>query len=633
MRIERLQVALFLALFAGGVLLRFSAGGKIDSQSRLQEYSRTDYYEFGRGLQEFGVLGWNGVPDAFRGIAYPAFLSGIEAYDPAIKPRVPKAHALLASAVIPIAAWAALEVGGPPAALAAAAFVSFHPTLRESLDGCRIEVFYSLLVLIVALALIAWTRAPTMTRTWLLGFAIAVSLLCRGVLFFLPPLLVAVYWRRPGFAPTRRRWAAILLAGSYLFLLPWVARNAVQFGTFTPFEDHAATRNLFAASMGIVENSGFGPYQDVLANQVDPNGALREDPLPRIQELAVKRIREAPGAYLSSCLRRSAFAFKNYWGVFLLALAGFLLRRKDPAIIGLGVLSAYFVLIHLPMSLELRYFEPAVPGLLVLAGVAAAGLWSRARRAPPRAPADRMRWVPALVLVLLVPLYLLCTLRLATEVALTKFPCALPETGLSLYRCGQSQEAAGAPDAAARAWTKSLALLDQDASASPRLKAKVVIELAGGPAREAAASRLPEVAASLPAEVWEKAIWLQDHRRLPDAIFLLDLLVEAHPSEPRYLTDRGLARVLADEPAQGLKDFIRAEAVAPGDLHACLNHGALLERDGRMSEALRVYSRALAAARRPLRPGEMPSLYLPVITSRWKDLSERLSRRGAPPKG
>ncbi|HXT01474.1 MAG TPA: hypothetical protein VN915_12410, partial [Elusimicrobiota bacterium] len=516
--------ALACAFVVFGACLRFRDAGQLVTRADFNEHSRQDYYEYGRSLQEFGVLGWDGAPDAFRGVAYPAFLSWMETYDPAVRSRVPAAHALLSSAVVPVAAAAAFGIGGLPAGAAAAALAAFDPELRTSIGGCQVEIVFSLLIALVALALVVWSAGPTIANTLTLGLAIGTSLLCRSVLCLFPLVLVAAYWRKAEFVPTRRRWAWILLASSYGLLSPWIVRNFVQFKRVIPFEDQAATRNLLAGALGIVDNNDAGntqDYQDRLAARIDPRGAAGPDRLAWLRRLAVERILSRPGEYLRSCAKRLFYVLWNHAVVFIVSLAVVFWRRRERGVQALALLCGYFVLVHVPMSVELRYFQPIVPCLLVLA---AAAVPASAAEIPER-PAV------AAVLALTIPLCLLSFSRLAEEVALSKMPCALPASGIALYRCGQRQDAAGHSAAAQASWDHALARLDRDRSYRPRLRARIIAESEAtrGVDRPERPALLAQAAAEAPEELRQEALRLQDSHPA-GALRLFDALARAYPA-------------------------------------------------------------------------------------------------------
>ncbi|MFI5360688.1 MAG: hypothetical protein ACHQ49_01860 [Elusimicrobiota bacterium] len=605
--------ALAAAVFAAGLAWRLSIAWSVDASEGYKAASREDYFELAHSLSEVGVLGWaGGGLTAFRGVAYPALLSTVEDFRPERRPRSPVLQAVLGAVQAPLAAATALEFS-VEAGLAAGALAALHPGIGRTITGCQIETLFGCLVCLIAWALVRWCRDPGWGRTLLLAFFIGVSLLCRAVFFALPVALVLAAFAGALPSPGRAKLGAVLVV-PYMLLAPWAARNAVQFGRFIPFEDQAATRNFYAASLGIVDNVLGSPFQDVLALEQGfpaPPAAITER---RMLSLAVKNIVEAPGSYLMSCLRRLVRLLGLHPMLLLMALAGALRRRADAGTRAIGVLCVYYVLVHIPMTLEPRYFEPVLPVLAVLAG----GLIPESARRSwqPIGRTLRRRLTPAALLVLLVPLYLLCVERLGAEILLTRFPCRLPRTPLADYYCGEEFLRRGEREKALPLWRGALAGLGGDAARPSYLTARLEIAAALAERRGSEDVCGHGVFRRQPKEAEAAAIWRQDHGRLSEALRLDDLLLACYPEDPDYLVDRSIARVLAGEREPARQDLLRALEISPGDARASQGLGSLLELDGRNREALEVYERALASARgESADPERFPEGILMIISS------------------
>jgi hypothetical protein len=295
--------------------------------------------------------------------------------------------------------------------VAAAALTALHPSLGWPVPACRVEPLYGLLVLLAAVCISAWVRKPSWRRAAAAGFLISVGLLCRSGLVLFPVLLAAGLALRgvPGVAWKRSLW--IIVGASYLFLLPWAARNSQRFGRFIPLEDHAADRNFIAAVDGVIENLP-GPSPDG-----GPEIPFNE--LGSRRWGAVKKVAGHPLPYLASCLRRLARMASWHGPLLFLACLGFLRLRTDPAAFVLGLLAAYYLHMHSLLSLEVRYLEPILPVLAILGG-AGARYWlsptgqdnEPASGAPP-AWGQRLALASALAVAL--PLYLLVVSLLARE--------------------------------------------------------------------------------------------------------------------------------------------------------------------------------------------------------------------------
>lgn len=591
----RILAALAAGIFATGLAWRLSVARNLDAAESFKAAGRDDYFELARSLSEGGVLGWaGGGLSAFRGVGYPALLSAIEDFRQERRPLAPTLQAVLGAAQAPLAAATALELASPGAGLAAGTLAALHPGVGRAITGCQIETFFGCLVCLISWALIRWCRDPGWGRTLLLVFFIGVSLLCRAVFFALPVALVLAVLSGALPSPGRAKLWALLVA-PYLLLAPWVARNAVQFGRFIPFEDQAATRNFYAATLGIVDNAVGSPYQDVLAlqqNATTPPAATAEQ---RMFSLAVRNIADAPGYYLFSCLRRLLRLLGMHPTLLLLAVAGAIRRRVDAGARALAILCGYYMLVHIPMTLEVRYLEPLLPVLAILAG----GLVPDSARFswPSIGRSARLRLSPEALLVLMVPLYLLCVERLGGELLLTRLPCRLPRTPRADYYCGEELLRRGDPEEALTLWRSALAELGGDAARPSYLAARLEIStaLAEPPGSAAVCGR--SFFRRHPEEVKAAAIWRQDHGRLPDALRLYDLLLACRPDDPGHLAGRAVAHVLGGRRDLARKDLLRALDIAPGDVQASQGLGVLLEQDGKTREALAVYERALKSVR------------------------------------
>lgn len=613
-RSKTLFACAFVLIFAGGSALRLAEAGKLATFDAFKAASRDDYYGFGRNLRELGILGILGRPSAFRAVLYPAFLSAVETYRPDRRPRAPLAQAAISALTIPAAALAAGRLFGPGAALVAAAMTAFHPALSRSVPGARIEPLYGMLVLLVALALIGWARAPGRSGSALLGFAIAVSLLCRSVLFAFPLVLAAAARLR---APKIERGSLwVLVAASYAFLSPWLARNALQFQRFIPFEDRAAARNLLAGSLGWVENQN-GAFQDRLADEEDPQGAFCADRGARMFSLALRRIAGDPGAYAASSLRRVFFLCRQHLWLLALLLVALYRSRGDPAPWAVGLLCAYFIGAHALLSVEPRYLEPLLPALICLA----AGAFAWGKRSAPAYP----RLIPAAVLLGAAPLYILCCGRLLAEARYTRFPCLLAGGAAASYHCAERSAAAGDWPRARAFYERALARLALKPGDALTLEAQVRVGLALTelhPGASAPLRRMPEALSVHPDDVLRKALALQDQGRLEEAIALFTALLERHPANASYLADRAVAYGLAGEDEKSAGDLRRSLSIAPANARASLNYGLWLEKRRRPREALRVYEAALAVEERrmDISPNETPFQYLAMMRARVRGL-------------
>jgi tetratricopeptide (TPR) repeat protein len=599
-------------------------------------HAQADYLLLADNLISHRTLGENDRPTAFRSVLFPAVIALTrEGWSPLRLP-FPQWQALISAAAIPAAALLGLLVRSPLGGLLAALLVAVDPDLAAAVPSYNIEPFFGLLVLAVCAAVLCWNEKPGPRRAGLAGACIALSLLCRSSLFLLPPFLLAASAAIPALGRLRRGWA-VLLAASYLPLAPWVARNYWHSRSFTPFEQGAADRNLYAASLGFLENiDGYG-YQDVLAGRLDTAPLDSAGPAARIRDLAREEISQHPLSYAFSTMKRFVLSLRLHWLSWALAVLLLFWRRREAGPALLAAVALYFFAVHSPMSWEARYFDPVLPCLYTLAGCALAEALGRAARRLSAAsregrksadswrPAFPRRLAPALA-VSCAALYLLATGYLAAEAAWGLLPCRMPESTLSLLRCAQQKLARGRDLEAAAGLERARRLERPDTH--PELRARVLISQAFLGARLAPAappaqarSLLEQAVAVSSNTVRKQAIALQDQGQFRQAALLFDVLVARDPRRAYALTIRGTGRVLAGDARSALEDLSQAVALDPSNIAAHLNLGALLESQGRCREALPHYRLAVQAAEE-LPEDQIPGYYL-ALARYYRDRLEQ----------
>ncbi|MCX5796673.1 MAG: tetratricopeptide repeat protein [Elusimicrobia bacterium] len=102
-------------------------------------------------------------------------------------------------------------------------------------------------------------------------------------------------------------------------------------------------------------------------------------------------------------------------------------------------------------------------------------------------------------------------------------------------------------------------------------------------------------------ELGRIAMVLQQLGRHRQALEVLDGLARAYPGQARWLSDRGVLKMLMGDRRAAADDLARAVELDPGYLPACLSLGALYASSGRRQDAIRLYERSLA---RPVAAGD-----------------------------
>lgn len=247
---------------------------------------------------------------------------------------------------------------------------AFNPEQIRYTVGLGIEFFYSLILLAVSACLVHWSLRPSIPRAAIVGAMIGLSLACRSTLIIFPLAMIGgclprrAYFQRP----LQNSLVILLLVG--LPLLPWIARNAVQFRAFIPFERCAAANNLYSGSLGMVE-TWLSPDLQALAavqNRNIKNLRTEAEAKDALVHLAFENIFSNPSAYIRSIALRlyHALAGIHPW-LTALALLGLWRHWNNPSAYLIGLLVICFWSIHALMSIETRYFVPLTPLLVLLA--------------------------------------------------------------------------------------------------------------------------------------------------------------------------------------------------------------------------------------------------------------------------
>lgn len=117
---------------------------------------------------------------------------------------------------------------------------------------------------------------------------------------------------------------------------------------------------------------------------------------------------------------------------------------------------------------------------------------------------------------------------------------------------------------------------------------------AGDKASASAALERGLRAASGPDELRQAAMRYQNLKDYGRSLRLLDRLVERHPRNGVFFSDRGVLRWLMGDQAGALSDLAKARRLDPANLETAMSLGSALVAAGREAEALALYDSALA---------------------------------------
>ncbi|MBI3552962.1 MAG: tetratricopeptide repeat protein [Elusimicrobia bacterium] len=237
------------------------------------------------------------------------------------------------------------------------------------------------LLVLLAACVLAWrAQEPSLARSLLLAAVIGVTVLYRSPLAFFPPVLALHEWAVFHRFSLRSYWRHLLILClvPYLLLLPWIALNWTIHHRLILFEHGAADSNIVTGALGLVQNID-GDFRALVDEPPGAGGTV----LGWAARQAVRHPLRYAGAYV----RRFAYVFSLRPVLFLFAAVSLWLFRKRRDFQQLGLLSAYFLLVHCFMTVEERYFWPLWPLLSVLAAAVIVAFQARER---PRT--DSIEW-------------------------------------------------------------------------------------------------------------------------------------------------------------------------------------------------------------------------------------------------
>jgi 4-amino-4-deoxy-L-arabinose transferase-like glycosyltransferase len=337
------------------------------------------------------------IPTAEKPPLYPALLAlpstlGLDSYD---AHRV--ASCLMGTAAVVLIGLLGRRVGGPRLGLIAAAIAAVYPALWMLDGSLRSESLYLPLVALVLLLAYRLHDKPGWRSAALLGGAIGLAALTRSEALLLVPLLLP--WRRP-------KLAAAVVAGCFVVVAPWLARNWITFDQPTAISTNEggllAGANCPAAYYGDrigawscfpVNDPAWGTNEAVISGH-QRSRALEyasdhAGRVPAVVGVRVLRVWdlwkprstaafEALIADRDVTAQRAAMLSLYVLVPFAIAGAVVLRRRGEP----LRILVAPIVFVTLVAALSYgstRFRVAAEPAIVVLAAVGGAAAWDRLR--------------------------------------------------------------------------------------------------------------------------------------------------------------------------------------------------------------------------------------------------------------
>jgi 4-amino-4-deoxy-L-arabinose transferase-like glycosyltransferase len=353
----------------------------------------------GRGFisADYALLGVT-RPSAAHPPLYPMLLAGLAKLGGTGQEIQRLVGSAFGAATIVVLGCLGRRLGGARLGLVAAGIAAIYPMLITADGALLSESLFGLLVALCLLSAYRLLDAPSGGRAIGLGVLLGLAILTRGEALLLLPLLLAPIVRRPQGA----RAALIVCCTAVVTITPWTVRNWTVFHRFVPISTNFASAiagancpsTYYGSKIGSWENACIKPYpgnEAVAFGRAESDGvhyALHH--LGRLPIVVAARLARVwglrrnllPGSKLPQLPDRAAIAlelgFVMYYGLVLLAIYGWVARRRRP--VPAGILISTFILVTVSAFViygDVRFREPAELSLVVLAAVGAEHLWGR----------------------------------------------------------------------------------------------------------------------------------------------------------------------------------------------------------------------------------------------------------------
>ncbi|MCE9547518.1 MAG: glycosyltransferase family 39 protein [Planctomycetia bacterium] len=246
---NRSAVVALAGVLVVGLLLRLGVGwwwqSRLPPGTQFYFGDSQTYWDLGHSIARGGPYDAGSAESrVFRTPGYPLLLAGL------IRMQGEHASVMWAralSAVLGTLAiggvyWAAQQLFDRRAALAAAAMVAVYPEAVVAGAWVLSEApFTAALMLQLALCAAAWRKDQSQSRgrlAWAIaaGLAGGIATLIRPSWLFFTPLAALLAVRKPGLEKRARPWllASGMIAGLLVAMAPWWIRNARETGHFVP---------------------------------------------------------------------------------------------------------------------------------------------------------------------------------------------------------------------------------------------------------------------------------------------------------------------------------------------------------------------------------------------------------------
>ncbi|HEY2840285.1 MAG TPA: hypothetical protein VGJ26_14105 [Pirellulales bacterium] len=369
------------------------------------EFDVDNYRELAENLIRDGVYGRGDVATAFRPPLYPLLLALLGAMGQLNAPAIAALQVALGVSTVGLVVLLGRQWGLGRWRFLAAALVAVDPILLRQASVVMTETFATFLAALGLVVLSALVARPTTLRALAAGAALGAAVLCRPVfLLWMFGAPICFVWLLPTWS-TRARAMACFALGGAVALLPWVARNQMQFGWPIVTTTHGGVTLLLGNNPEFYEHLRASPGQPW--DSAAFNAGVEEERIANRNQLAETGRNELPYE-LANDRREAAHAWQNIeaepsmfaqavlfrwsrlWGVLPLPLAGEgSAARALRYAIGFWHAAEFVLALIGVCSLGRRLLcDPWVFGLLLAASLTAAHAvyWTDLRMRAPACP-------------------------------------------------------------------------------------------------------------------------------------------------------------------------------------------------------------------------------------------------------
>ena len=376
------------------------------------------YFTLAENLKTHGIFSIDNAapfaPSARFPPLYPSFLAALSWAGQPAPLAITIAQALLGALTAVMVFLIARALLNTQWAFIAALFYALHPGAIASASAILSETLFTALLVCAIWVLSGALRNDRLVLTVLAGLIMGLAILCRSVVLLLPLLLSGIIFFQQR---SQRRFAhgLVLTVIALLVVTPWSVRSSRVTGRLVTVQDPNVVASLFYMATRWDRDQNLVCWacfreearelETAARRERAADGQGQNEDLSRDKVLmtaGIRNIRAHPGKYLLSRARWFPHLFitsfdpftqisRSYatllsehdllrLGIKLSLLFTFSLAPFVLAIIGLAsswknttaMLCAsvwlYILFVHLPLWVEMRYWWPAVPFLLISAG-------------------------------------------------------------------------------------------------------------------------------------------------------------------------------------------------------------------------------------------------------------------------